>query len=311
MSVDLDRQLREYCRLLDEKQGALSFDDILEKTGELQVIPKPGIRQPTLRGGWIAAASAAFVVLITFIGIQFLPATDRSPGPLDQPTTTVAPPRSDFPESGPVEAGTYHIEPSESSVAGVTLTLPDGWEAHDGLPYVIKASGPDEEAFFYFVTVDAIYSDPCVGSAGEEGGDLMQVGPSVDDLAQALLNQPHTVATGPVDTTLGGLPAKRIDLTMADDFDTAECNVPVGLQIWYSEPADNYFVLLADGTASVYILDVNGERQVFLTQVRDATRAEDVVELKAIIESIVIDTATTTSLPGAMNDVRPGLGLPG
>ena len=121
--------------------------------------------------------------------------------------------------------------------------------------------------------------------------ELTEVGPTVDDLTNALLDQPHTVATGPVDTTLGGLPAKRIDLTVADDPETATCNinVPGNPQVWHSPPVDKYFVLMGDGTARVYILDVNGERQVFLTQVQDGTRAEDLSQMQTIIDSIQID----------------------
>lgn len=39
--------------------------------------------------------------------------------------------------------------------------------------------------------------------------------------------------------------------------------------------ADKYFVLLPDGIASVYIVNVDGQRQVFLTQYRSATSDED------------------------------------
>lgn len=80
------------------------------------------------------------------------------------------------------------IEPSESSVAGVTLTMPDGWTTQDGLPTAIKHSNQGEEVFFYFITVDTISSEPCLRRDG------MAVGPSVDDLAQALLDLPHTSA---------------------------------------------------------------------------------------------------------------------
>ncbi len=149
--------------------------------------------------------------------------------------------------------------------------------------------------------VDAIYSDPCVGSGGE-ADELTEVGPSVDDLAAALLTQPFTGATGPFATTLGGLPATRIDLAIPDGFDGAACNIPGELQIWYSVPADKYLVLLADGTASVYILDVNGERQVFVTHYRAGTPDEDLTELQTILDSITIDAPrdqpTTTSVRG-------------
>jgi hypothetical protein len=62
------------------------------------------------------------------------------------------------------------------------------------------------------------------------------------------------------------------------------------LQIWYSPPADKYFVLLGDATNSVYILDVKGERQVFLTGYRAGATADDVAEMQTIIESISIDS---------------------
>lgn len=205
--------------------------------------------------------------------------------------TTVAEARSDFPAIGPVEAGTYRLPTSAWSVADVTLTMPGGWETDYGAPYAIKSSGPDGAVEFSFMIVDSIFADPCVGSAPDEGGERMEVGPSVDDLAQALLQQPHTLATGPVDTTIGGLPAKRIDLAMEDDPALATCNtdVPGNLQIWHSDRSDDWFVLFGDGTASVYIFEVNGERQVLQTQYPAGAKTEDINELQEIVESITID----------------------
>jgi hypothetical protein len=188
-----------------------------------------------------------------------------------------------LPASGPVVPGTYHVATSAWSVAGYTVTLPDGWETRFGVPGG-KRVGEPGELYFYFVVVDAIYSDPCHGE-----GKLITVGPSVDDLVNALLEQPVVVADGPVDTTLGGLPAKRIDLSVPDDVDTAGCRMGEELQIWYSPPADKYFVLVGDGKASVYVLDVDGERQVFLTQYRAGATLDDVTEMGTIVESIEID----------------------
>lgn len=200
-------------------------------------------------------------------------------------STTVAAARSDFPASGPVEPGTYQIPPSAWNVAGVTMTMPEGWETQFGPPTAFKFSGGDTELALYFVTVDEIYSDPCQGE-----GELIEIRPTVDDLANALLDQPHTVATGPVDTTFGGLPAKRIDMTVPADLDPATCRMGEHLQIWYSEPPDKYFVLLGDATAHVYIFDVNGERQVFYTHYQAGATAEDISELQSIIDSFKIDS---------------------
>jgi len=204
-------------------------------------------------------------------------------------STTITGPRTDFPADGPIEAGRYSIPPSAWSVSGVTLSMPEGWESQYGSPGAIKASGVDGEVGFYFVIVEEIYRDPCVGSAAEVD-EFIAVGPIVDDLIAALSSQPHTTTVGPTDTTIGGFPAKRIDLTIADDFDAGVCaNIPGALQIWHSRPVDKYFVLLPDGSASVYVIDVAGERQVLLTQHERAT-AEDIAEMEAIIESMEIDS---------------------
>jgi hypothetical protein len=183
--------------------------------------------------------------------------------------------------------GTYRIAKSAWSVADFTITFPKGWTAQYGHVY-LKHYDTDDEIGFYAVVVDAIYADPCVG---RNSGDLMEVGPRVDDLAAALLWQPGPKAGSRIDTTLGGYPATRIDLTVPEGYDLNNCNLEgIGLQIWHSPPADKYFVLLADGIASVYIVDVDGQRQVFLTQHKSAASDEDLRELQAVLDSIHIET---------------------
>lgn len=88
MSVDLDRQLREYCRQMDQVQGALSFQDIQDRADDVQVIPGRGTKQLTPRPWWVAVAAAALAIVTLVIGIRFLPATDGTSEPADQPTTT-------------------------------------------------------------------------------------------------------------------------------------------------------------------------------------------------------------------------------
>jgi hypothetical protein len=185
-----------------------------------------------------------------------------------------------------IEPGTHRIQRSEWSVADFTVTFPEGWTVQYGHVYA-KHPDEDDELGVYAVVVDAIYADACEGTNGE----LVEVGPSVDDLATALLKQAGPLASQPVETTLGGYPATRIDLTLPEGFDLKACNLKgIGLQIWYSAPADKYFVLLRDGIASVYIVDVDGQRQVFLTHHRSATSNEDVRELHTILDKIHIET---------------------
>ena len=94
-------------------------------------------------------------------------------------------------------------------------------------------------------------------------------------------------------TTLGGYQGTRIDLTVPEGFDLHPCNAQdIGLQVWYSAPADKNFLLLGDATASVYVLDVAGERQVFLTHVRGAASDRDRAELQAVLDSIQIEPSS-------------------
>jgi hypothetical protein len=186
-----------------------------------------------------------------------------------------------------IEPGTYLIPSSGWSVMDFTVTFPADWDVQYGHVFN-KHQDTDEELGFYAVVVDEIFTDACQGE-----GVPMEVGPSVDDLVAALLAQPGPEASDPVDTTLGGHPAARVDLTVPEGFDLTTCRLwddgIDGLQVWHSAPADKYFVLGPDTPASVYILDVDGQRQVFLAGRHLATSDEDVAELQAVLDSIQID----------------------
>lgn len=213
------------------------------------------------------------------------PPASGSSASLSTTGVATATPFPDSTEPVAVEPGTYQIPRSEWSIADFTVTFPRDWTVQYGHDYLKHSDAPDEFGF-YAVVVDSIYPDACEGSNGEP----KEVGPNVDDLANALLKQSGPTASGPVDTTLGGYPATRIDLTVPKGFDLKVCNAAgIGLQIWYSPPANKNFVLLSDGTASVYIVDVDGQRQVFLTQYRSAASNKDIRELQAVLDSIQIE----------------------
>lgn len=182
----------------------------------------------------------------------------------------------------PLEAGTYLIPASAWSVADFTVTFPVGWTVQYGHVYA-QQSDQEDEFGFYAVVVDDIYADACRG----ETGSMKPVGASSADLVAALRAQPGTEVTEPVATTLGGRPATWVDLEMAKSLDLDACSFGgQGLQVWYSAPADKYLVLLPDTATTVYILDVDGKRQIFLTQVPKAASAADRAELQSVLDSI-------------------------
>jgi hypothetical protein len=189
-------------------------------------------------------------------------------------------------EGAALDAGTYRIPASAWSVAEFEVTFGEGWTVQYGHVFHRRSDTP-YELEFYAVVPNRIAADACEGI---EGG-LMEIGPSVDDFATALLEQPGTEASRPVATTLGGRPAIRIDLAVPEGYDLTTCSFgEVGFQIWYSRPADKYFVLLRDNPTSVYIVDVDGQRQVFIAgPVGPTTTKQDAQELQAVLDSIRFD----------------------
>ena len=182
-----------------------------------------------------------------------------------------------------IEPGRYRIPRSAWSAADFTVTFPKGWTVQYGHVYHQNGQG-GETAEFYAIDLHDIYSDACHGE-----GVPKTVGPGVDGMVTALLEQEGPLATEPVETTLGGYPATRIDFTVPQSLDLEECRLAadgvLGLQLWYSAPADKHFVLLPGGMASVYVLDVDGDRQVFLTQQFSPT-PKDRAEMQAVLDSI-------------------------
>jgi hypothetical protein len=188
-----------------------------------------------------------------------------------------------------LDAGTYLVPSSAWSVADFTVTFPPGWRAQYGHVYDAQHGDPSNEFGFYAVMVDEIFADSCEG----EGGASKTIGPGVEALVTALHEQPGgATTTEPEATTLGGFSATRIDLAIPKDLDLDKCQMAdygfSGLQVWYSEPADKYFVLLPGAVARVYVVDVDGQRQVFVAQVQHPESEEDHAELDTVLDSIRI-----------------------
>ena len=121
------------------------------------------------------------------------------------------------------------------------------------------------------------------------------VGPSVAHLAAALLQQPGPKASDPVETTLGGYagtPNRRSRSRRASPW-TPATRRGSACRSRTAPTAGKNFVLLADAIASVYILDVDRERQVFLVQHGSSTSDEALADLQAVLGSNRIERSPT------------------
>lgn len=238
-------------------------------------------------------AVAAVVLVAVVGGVMLLPGNSSGPG---TPTATASPTPSPSPSPSPsakvaiglMDPGTYRIDFASRTPVPFTFTVPAGWAGRpDG--YVYKnVDQPDELGFLPFI-VTHIYADAC-----NSAGALTEVGPTVDDLVRALVDQVGSDASTPVDATLGGYPAKRIDMSVPAELDTATCRYPGELiQIW-ADPAETGFFALpvdpanpaADQVSRVYVADVNGDRVVILTGHAPGASTSDIAELDGVIDSI-------------------------
>jgi hypothetical protein len=167
----------------------------------------------------------------------------------------------------------------------IYLTVPAGWESFDP-SFVLKH--PDEEAGGWGLAVEAwlvgnVYTDPCRRAASNP-----PVGPTVDDLVSALVKEAGPNASAVTDTTLGGYRAKRIVLTVPADVDLATCREE-SYSWWNHRDEPTGWGPRIFGQArvdTVYVLDIDGTRQVVTAGYLPNSTAADRAEQDQIVASI-------------------------
>lgn len=239
------------------------------------------------------AIGATAVVVASLVGLNLLsngttpgigaspPSSSPSPSPSPSPSATTP----SLPLSGSVEPGTYRMYTPTGSTVAVDVTVPAGWQAaYGGSNLHIRDDQPDSMNWSRDPFVPFVYADACASE-----GTQAEVGPSVDDLVQALLDQENSEVTGPTDVTLGGYPAVRLDVVIPADLDMTTCRYGAEanlIQIWTNSVENDYFALGEDRDGIVYIADVEGERVVISADIGPEVTEADMAELDAMIQSI-------------------------
>jgi hypothetical protein len=295
---DVARSLRSWLRENRHEDADRVLDAVFD---QVPATPQRGAswlarRFPPMNSNFVRfALVAAALVIVAVVGYQFLgdsntggPDTTQTP----QPSAAVILP---LPE-GTLAAGTYRLRPFASATMTIDATVPDGgW--FGGPPSAIggprgESNGPNGVAVA-FLRAQTINSDPChwdkdgSGNAPPEGD--IEVGPTVDDLAEALAGSSAYESTTPVDATLGGFSGKRLELQLAPD--------PSGCDS-YDGTGDQYFVFggrdggqYAQGGANTWqvtIVDVGGTRLIAVLIAYEETSAADLSAAEDILASVVI-----------------------
>ena len=215
-------------------------------------------------------------------GIGALPTTTT---PTAAPSPTAAPEPPPTMPLGLLEPGRYAL-PVASDFASpaepeMSVEVPAGWTGSP--PWLDKNYGLSREQSGGTVArwvVEGTFVDPC------HDHTLVTPQPTgIDDLAQALANQPGTTGTVS-DVVVDGYVGKQVDVIVTTDIST--CGGFDGFWVFAAAGGDRRYSQVTGETNRIYILDVDGERVTYFARFTEMMTPADRSELEAILDSVEI-----------------------
>jgi hypothetical protein len=203
----------------------------------------------------------------------------------------------DQPSLQPLQPGTYYHDPDldPSTTLRVVYEIPyQGWSQWIG------AFKPSEAGHvgISITTVNNLVTDACLDHTHANPS----VGPSVDDLANALASLAPFVVTSPAqDVSIYGYDGRHLELTVPDlaiegtgnDVRFTEC-ASGELRSWVAPfdtpPDDAYYGYTGPGyTEEFWIIDIDGTRLMIAATRSAGSPESDLAEQRAILDSITIE----------------------
>ena len=138
------------------------------------------------------------------------------------------------------------------------FTVPLGYQGRDHYIWTHDEDGlADHPGQVLYRSPTRVVRDPCDPSVPSPG-----IGPSVRDLADALMLQQRTTTTRPVAVTLGGHEGLYLELTSDAGVDFEGCRRGGGMLLWETGFPEYARVFEFPSTERYWILDVQGYRVV-------------------------------------------------
>jgi hypothetical protein len=251
---------------------------------------------PQRRAGWLArrfpfmnsntfrvAVAAVAVIVIAFIGVRFLLPGSTSPGgPPDAtatPIPTVEPTATPIPQlngQGSLPPGRYRVD--TSLPMQVTVDVPAGWST-DTNWVVIGPKGnqaPNGMAIRFYAEPN-LYAHPLA----PDGGLVPDVGPSVDDLVNAMVAHPDWPTTGHTAVTVDGYAGQVVHLTLP-----AGTSAATPFYLFSDASGGQIWGWAAGQLFDVYVIDVGGKRLQIDAFHYPGTSAEDLAAQRAVIDTL-------------------------
>jgi hypothetical protein len=253
------------------------------------------------------AVTAAAVFVAAVVGISLFPRSQGVGGPGPTPVPTPTPTPSALPSAGTLGAGTYYIPAGLLAPVRVTFAVPPGWATTGD--FVTKGPAPTNtgltsdygsvELTTWIVT--HAYTDICHWTG------TLAAGVTPDAFANLLRTQKGRTASAVTDVVLGGVAAKRVELTVPADLDVTKCDPgnpgEKGIIRFWPDPGPDETGGLCCATAGstdvVYVLSGAGKTFTVLARHQANSSAADLAELDGIVSSIKFETPAPSSSDAA------------
>jgi hypothetical protein len=187
-----------------------------------------------------------------------------------------------LPPTGLFSPGTYLV--SDPLLVDITVRFAsEGWARWNPKIWpqlvAVYQNSPDPPGLGIVIAqVENVYANAC-----REAEGLLDppVGPTVDDLVDALAAQPQTTSTAVTETTISGFAGKHLEI------DFAPAGTCSRLARWPSDGGNREAI--SGEHDELWVLDVDGERWLIDLFSFRTTDPADIAEAREIIEGLVIE----------------------
>ena len=162
----------------------------------------------------------------------------------------------DEPDGASLAAGAYGLTANGVSHHVAVVRAPEGYQGLGGWTFV---TGAPFHAMG-FMTATRVPPDPCVPDGPDKFDAAVNPGPSVRDLARALVAQKGAETSEPVPVTVGGHDGLYLTYQVAKGIDVLSCQARA-FDIFSTGPG-SWWLEASRERAAIWILDVDGDRVV-------------------------------------------------
>jgi hypothetical protein len=300
LPVDTRRAVVVALRTTPQRRGSLAS---LFREGRSQMLASNSMR---------FAVALSVISIAAVLGLVLL---GRGPAPVIAPAA-VSPSPSD---ASPIES-TDAVPASPTSVAATpreftvetervraSLVVPAGWTRFMDFAFQKNGAGPPAGVGLGIWHVENVYIDPCKWGQGLHSP---QIGPGVEDLADALSQQLGDRSPSRAPTSLDGFTGEVVEYDLPEDISGCDLGEYRSFMIEHSQyPGGIPRIHQGAGQREqLWIIDVRGERVVINASYFPEATSVDRAELQSVVDSIEIELIEAEPTPSGRATTAPSAG---